>query len=290
MQSANNVINEYAGTNNPALLNWLKTSQPIWYYSAIVFFLAMIAFFCLAQLDSTTFQGVSTWAKPFKFALSLGVYLGTLCIFANYIPTAYLTSRRGRLLVWMPVIISAAELFYIAFKAATGEASHFNTTSTLSSALYSLMGIGAVCLVAVLLWMSALIVRHNNLSEPIVFSIVVGLILTFILGGGFGAYLGAQSSHWVGNATTDAAGLAFFKWSREVGDLRVAHFFGMHAMHAIPLFAYLLVQASNHIGFKAPPARVNHINKVLVIAFACAYTAFTYVTFIQAVQGQPFIA
>ncbi|MDG1925873.1 MAG: hypothetical protein P8I59_11580, partial [Pseudomonadales bacterium] len=61
--------------------------------------------------------------------------------------------------------------------------------------------------------------------------------------------------------------------------LRVAHFFGMHAMQVVPLFALLL------------PQRLRaHTAYALVIGFSAAYATFSVHTFVQAIQGQPFIS
>ena len=111
-------------------------------------------------------------------------------------------------------------------------------------------------------------------ENPIVLAIIIGLALTFIVGGGFGSYLGGQASHWVGAAETDANGILFFNWATDGGDLRVAHFFGMHAMQAIPLFALFL------------PTRFSYKVKCILIAgFSILYAAFCALTFYQRFRG-----
>jgi hypothetical protein len=113
----------------------------------------------------------------------------------------------------------------------------------------------------------------------LVLAIVIGLGLTFFLGGGFGSYLGGHPGHWVGGVNHAGNGIWLFKWARDGGDLRVAHFFGLHAMQVMPLFALLL------------PKRLPRAAGIAaVISFALVYTAFSCFTFYQAIQGQPLIA
>jgi hypothetical protein len=85
-------------------------------------------------------------------------------------------------------------------------------------------------------------------------------------------------SHWVGGTQSDANGLWLMKWSRDGGDLRVAHFFGMHAMQVLPLLAALL------------PGRMPHRVAIgMVVAAACLYTLGASYTFVQALHGVPFL-
>jgi sugar lactone lactonase YvrE len=43
-----------------------------------------------------------------------------------------------------------------------------------------------------------------------------------------------------------ANGIWLMKWSRDGGDLRVAHFFGTHAMQVLPLLTALLPARAPH--------------------------------------------
>jgi hypothetical protein len=112
---------------------------------------------------------------------------------------------------------------------------HFDVSTPLTGVMYSLMGIGATLLVSVCLWLAMDIARHGRgLADPFTFSVIIGLLLTFGLGDGFGGHLDSSMSHRVGATPTDAGGLPGFGWARDGGDPRVAHVFGMHAMEVIP--------------------------------------------------------
>jgi hypothetical protein len=250
----------------------------IWWRAALAFAAVMGVCALLSLFDERTFNGVSVWSKPFKFALSIAVYFTTLAWFAPLLPNGYLQARKGRWLTAVPIWCAVFEMAYIALQASRGQASHFNNTNLLYSALYSLMGAGAVAMVSICLWMGIVILRNRGSASPYAFAVGLGLIVTFLLGGGFGGYMGSHLSHWVGGTQSDANGLWPMHWSRDGGDLRVAHFFGMHAMQVLPVIGALLTRARSHRWAIAG-----------VVAAACIYAAGTIFTFVQALHGAPFI-
>jgi hypothetical protein len=230
-------------------------------------------------LDDRLINGVSVWNKPFKFCLSLSVYFFTLCWFAPLLGPGWFDRLQGRVLTTVPIVCGALEIGYIILQAGLGEASHFNTDTPFHAAAYSLMGLGAVILVSVCAWLGlAILLKHRRALTPYVFAVGLSLVLTALLGGGFGAYLGGQGAHWVGGVPTDAGGSILFNWSRDGGDLRVAHFFGMHAMQVIPLAGWLIGRWSGNSG-----------GVLAVAAVAAAYSALTIATFLQALGGRPFL-
>ena len=261
-----------------SMFGTLQQRHALWWQTALVFAAIVIVCGALSLFDDRTFNGISVWSKPFKFALSIAVYFATLAWFAPLLPNGYLEARKGRWLTMVPVACAVLEMIYIIVQASRAEASHFNLSTPFYSVMYALMGMGAVAMVAICLWMGIVILRSRGTESPYTFAVGIGLVLTFVLGGGFGGYLAEHMSHWVGGTQSDTNGMALMKWSRDGGDLRVAHFFGMHAMQLLPLFAALL-----------PNALPRRTAIGVVIGAACLYAAGTTFTFVQALNGVPFI-
>jgi hypothetical protein len=95
----------------------------------------------------------------------------------------------------------------------------------------------------------------------------------------FAGYMSNSGSHFVGAAASDAGGLAVMGWSREVGDLRVAHFLGTHAMHAVPLAGFVA-------GRVLPPRPAVWATW----GFAALWVALSAAVFAQALAGRPLLA
>jgi hypothetical protein len=190
----------------------------------------------LPQVDDRLLLGVSVWEKPAKFFLSLAVHFATVAWALSLLDVA---QRRSRGLRWAAAMMSGAavlELVYIVARAARGEASHFNVATPLDAALYSIMGLGALTLtftagyVGYRVWRN----RAGDLwREAAGFGLMLGAVLGTLTAG----YMSSMTGHSVGGAIGDASGLPFLHWSTTGGDLRVAHFVGLHAMQIVPLAA-----------------------------------------------------
>lgn len=266
-----------------SLLQSTRQTSPALFWAGMVLFIMSCFTLALTQFDARLFQGVNVWLKPWKFQFSTGVYLLTLALLMSWLPQAALQTRSAKYVVWVALLSGLFEVAYITFQGAQGKASHFNVGSRLDSIMYTLMGVGAVLLVSSSAVLSVLISRSKTyaLAPALKLSVVLGLGLTFVLGMIFGGYMSSQpTGHWVGTARTDAGGLPLFAWSRSGGDLRVAHFFGIHAMHFIPLFAFVL----HRLGTPQRQAFA------AVWGFSILFCVLTTWTFFQALRGQPFLA
>jgi hypothetical protein len=178
--------------------------------------------------------------------------------------------RKSRELNWAVGLMTGAavlELIYIVVQAARGVASHFNTSTPLEAVLYPIMGIGALTLTATAgyvgyrLWRS----RKGDLWRG---AAGFGLMLGAVLGTLTAGYMSSLAGHNVGGALSDATGLPFFHWSTTGGDLRVAHFVGLHAMQMVPLAAL-------------------SGRRSVVYGVAVMVIALTGLTFAQALMGVP---
>jgi hypothetical protein len=254
-----------------------SAGSPLLWRTALVFLAFFVLLYAGTFIDSRLINGVSVWEKPAKFFLSLSLQLATLAWGLALLPVPERQAPAIRITSLVIVVVAVGELIYIAFRASRGEASHYNQTTFITAALYMLMGVGAMTLAGLTSFLGWRILRRAPPS-PLAFASGLGFMLAGLLAAVSGWYLGAQTGHWVGGDQTDTTGLPFFHWSTTGGDLRVAHFFGLHIMQALPVLGFLfrdftLVQARG-----------------LIVLGAIIWTGLTALTFFQALAGRPFIA
>ena len=245
-------------------------------YGFVLLLLGLLA--CFGQLlDPRTFEsGVNVWVKPAKFFFSLAIFSLTTAWFFGYVQPERRRSRAMRATVALLILCGTFELFWINWQAAQGLASHFNLSTPFHMLMFSLMGLFALILTATCLPLAWEIARRPaaGLSREYQAALVTGLALTFVLGVAVGGYMGMNGSHAVG---MEGGNLPIFGWNRLGGDLRVAHFLGIHAQQAIPLIALLTSSRS--------PA----IRRQILVGGTLLYLFVTVATFFQAVAGQPLI-
>jgi len=255
-----------------------RRRQPL-LWGAAVFLLLMIPPTVLALLlDGRTVNDVNVWIKPLKFEASLALYLGTLAWFWGYLAPSARDSRGLRIFAMVSVALIAFEIAYIALQSARGVGSHFNEATPMEGIVFTLMGVAALVFTAFSAALGIAIARRPraDLAPAFRLAVVLGLILTTVLGIGTGMAIAVNGGHWVGAAATDAGGLPVFGWTRYGGDLRVAHFFALHALQILPVAGWLVAR-------RRPGATG------AVWLMAVAFTALAAWTLLEALAGRPFL-
>ncbi len=265
-----------------ALRRWsaaLHRRQPALARAASIALLGAFATLCAMQIDTRTVNDINVWIKPTKFFVSLAVYYATLAWAFGYLSREAERSRAGRFVIAAPLAVGLYEMTWLVVAAALGVPSHFNTGSLLWYAAFRLGGIGAVVLLAAILVQGVMIARERAvpIAPALRFGLVAGAAIAFAATLITAGYMGASGSHWVGGIPSDAGGLPILGWSRTGGDLRVAHFFALHAQQVLPALGLLAVALGR------PNARG------AIAVGAAAYAALVAFTFVQALRGAPFL-
>ncbi|MEU7869763.1 hypothetical protein [Dactylosporangium sp. NPDC049140] len=262
----------------------------------LVIVAGLMAVLALAALtgifaDDRTLVGAPIWLKPFKFAVSIAVYATTIAWLLS------LLERRPRLAWWLGTTIAGAmlgEIVIIVGQAVRGRQSHFNVGTPLDSVLYSIMGATiaiawvATLVIAVLLLMQRLPDRADALAVRLGILVALGgMAVGFLMTTPSAAQLAQGRPSIVGAHAVGVAdggpGLPLVGWSTTGGDLRAGHFIGMHALQAVPLFAFALVLAGRRIA----RLREDRVRIRLVGVFAFLYAGVTVLVTWQALRGQP---
>ena len=243
-------------------------------------------------LDPRLVTGAPAWLKPFKFAVSIGIYSLTLAwVFGRLTDRP----RMRRVVGWTTAAVFAVELLIIHFQAWRGVGSHFNAATLLDGVLLTIMGITIVTqtfasvAVAVALW------RQRFADRALGWALRLGMTLTIV-----GAFTGGlmtrptaqqladaragngmpvAGAHTVG-APDGGPGLPVTGWSRDHGDLRVPHFVGLHAIQVLSLVGLALRRR----------VRSEAVRVRLVKAVAASYGSLFLVLLWGALQGHSVIA
>ena len=268
----------YPGSSRWILAELVLRQGSLAFYGVGMLTLSIVAVLLQGVDPRVLESGVNVWVKPAKFFSSVGIFALTAAWFFGYVRPERRNSPMMRRTVAVLIISGTLELLWISWQGANGLESHFNNDTVFYSVMYSLMGLFAVLLVGSTLPLAWEIARRPalHLQKDFVAAVVTGLLLTFLLGGILGGYMSSQAGHSVG---AEGGRTFLFGWNRSGGDLRVAHFLGIHAEQAIPILAALAAGAG--LGQRARWA--------LLVAGAGAYVALTLAIFAQAVAGRPLL-
>jgi hypothetical protein len=218
-------------------------------------------------VDPRTVGGEPVWLKPAKFAGSIALVTASLTWVGPHLPVSGGFRRRVSLLVGGGLVV---ESVLIGGQAARGVESHFNDATALDTAVFGLMGAVIVAVTGAIGWLCVRAWRGEfDVHPAFAAGIVLGLAL-FVVGAFEGGAMIALQRNSVGTAPR----LPVTGW-RLVGDFRVAHFVGLHALQVLPLTGYLAARRGDRYGVSNP--------RRLVRAVAAGYALCLVLTFALAV-------
>lgn len=242
-------------------------------------------------IDRTIVTGMPAWVKPTKFGISTGLYAVSLAIVIRE------TRVWTQILRIVDIATAAAlvlEIVLIDLQAYRHTSSHFNNSTPFDTHVFLAMGVGIA-----VLWFSAIAVTSVTFRyryPTVMWGIVAraGMIL-IVLGSGTGAFMVVPSkaqmresrvthtipiagSHTVG-APDGQRGLPVLGWSTEHGDIRIAHFVGIHGIQVLALLALLFEKR-----------RLDRRKSRTLMQLATAvYSTFFFLLLYQALKGEPLV-
>jgi hypothetical protein len=245
----------------------LKVRNETLFYFGLLCLLLSWLFLILTKTSNVQVYGVNAWYKPFKFAFSTLTFAWAMAWYCYYLPHFNIP-----LFNWSVIILLGFEIAYIAFQASKGQLSHYNISTPLYSALYSMMALAASAVTIYTAYVGFLFFMYSfpELPTYYVWAIRLGIVI-FVIFSFQGFAMGSRLNHSVG-ALNDNSNLFVLGWSKTVGDLRVSHFIGMHALQVLPFIAFYFLK-----------------NTKLTFACAIVYALLAVLSLIQALKGKPFM-
>jgi hypothetical protein len=236
----------------------------------ILFFLLLAPYL----LDPREVLGINPWIKPMKFSISIGIYAWTIGWMMFDLPNSRRWIKALSILIGSSMLIEIAVILYQASRAVP---SHFNTSTIFDSILFGIMGLMILAnTIAVIVILVLYFLKKPRLDPAYLMAVRIGMVI-FLVSSYIGKMMIDNKAHSIGGSD-GGSGLPFVNWSTEFGDLRVAHFLGLHALQFIPLFAYFLKIRTG----LTPKTRI-----YLTIIFAIGYAAIFSLLYSQAMRGDP---
>jgi hypothetical protein len=249
-------------------------------------------------VDDRLVVGAPVWAKTTKFAISFVDYGSTLLWLFSYIKNR---TRFIRFFLNATAFILYLEMAILITQAVRGRMMHFNYTTFIDGTLYTVMAASIFSLWAISMVTAFLMLRQELPGKAFAWSIRLGLILSIAAGFGVGNLMTSPTAQQLELMQTGAAnagqiigahtvgaedggpGLPLLGWSTTHGDLRIPHFFGLHALQIVPLLGWFLARRRE--------AWLSENHKLaLVISGALGYLGFLGLVTWQALRGQSIVA
>lgn len=272
---ANQTVENLMGTDVFALRGPNRGLMVCVWWNVILLVLSVAAL----PFDNRLIMGLNPWIKPIKFEISIIIYGLTVAVLLDLVCRRIAWPRTRAGISWGIGIAMLVENTIIAMQSLRGVRSHMNYTTLFNGLSFAVMGVFVAIntlLVGVLLVLY--LVSRTGLPRAMTLGIQLGLL--FVLAGSAEGVLMIvrYSAHTVGGPD-GGPGTFFVNWSTGHGDLRVAHFFAMHALQIFPLAGWAIS--------RTPIPQ--WAQSAAVVSFAALYSAGLWMLFTQAIAGRPLL-
>jgi len=265
-------------TKSYGVIRELNARNPLLFAIAVAHVILLLIMTGVAPFDGREVMGINPWIKPIKFAASIAIYAMTMGWLLYELPLREIVNRRVSWAISATLVI---EIALITMQAARGVTSHFNDTTAFNAAVFSVMGAAITFNILVAAYVTLKFWKTEaKIPSPYLWGIRIGLTI-FVLASLEGFAMVSHSAHSVGVAD-GGPGLPLLNWSTRGGDLRVAHFFGMHALQILPLAGYLLSTR------RAESLTSNAVRWAQ--AGGAAYALLALLLFLWAMAGRPLVS
>jgi hypothetical protein len=255
----------------------LRHRDPLLFWIGAAMVLALVVCLLISIGDARQILGLNPWIKPMKFLVSVPIFLWTVAWYMPEVRAGAGVGRMASFVRWTIGLAMIVEMICVILQAARGTTSHFNIATAFDAMVFNAMGIGILFNTIAMVVFTAIIRTDTPPHRAgYLWGIRLGLVM-FLLASFEGAVIIANNAHTVG-AADGGPGLPFVNWSTANGDLRVAHFVGMHAFQGLPLLGFLLDRA-----------RVSAARNV-VLATGILWFAVMGGLLMMALQGRPLLA
>jgi hypothetical protein len=252
----------------------LRQTDPLLFHLGWALLCVVPVFGLLAWFQPIAAATVSPWIKPIKFAISLATFGWTVSFLLSNLKLPNWQQLGARYAVAVSMV---GEVLFLAIQAWRTQAQMTGQVDSMMSQLTTGM---ILISTVVTIWVFALFCRpmeRSHITDSAMIAAIRFSLVIFLVGNAIGGYMLGRGSHTVG-ASDGGPGLPFVNWSTIAGDLRISHFLAIHAIQALPLFAYLLAQW---------PGLSLRKRKWAVAGASIGFSLIVLGTFVEAAMGRP---
>lgn len=251
-------------------------------------------------VDDRALLNESIWVKPLKFGAAFVIYGATL---AWMLPKLRKAKRTMWAMGTLFAITGVIDVGFIAAQAARGTYSHFNTNlDTFNQVGQKFFATGVIGLFGASLVIAIMLLFQRVGDAAMTWAIRTGVGIAAIgMGLGYmivgsqvtgeartvpdaqGNPVSMMGQHGIG--APDGSGMPLTNWSIDGGDMRVPHFFGMHAIQLLLITVALL----SFLAARVVWLRSERVRAQLVLTLAAGYGGFVTLLTWQALRGQSLV-